>query len=226
LPWRPFIDVEGATVHRYDPTKGGRVVEHTEYWAVSGFQALLQLFKPGKGRPMDASSASSTAQFQAGVRLLTSTVLPISLSLLSASSLPSSPASTLRSAFVARAASDERRQVADIPASGLIFKDSINVEAFQDPKVQGVTLYISDFRRPLTERLAKDFFSDPSQASVACVRTGPVTMKNVRRGTGVVCEGKGPDAASREGRGFGREDLDTWQKPGFFPKVPSSFLSC
>jgi len=220
LPWRPFIDVEGATVHRYDPTKGGRVVEHTEYWAVSGFQALLQLFKPGKGRPMDASSASSTAQFQAGVRLLTSTVLPISLSLLSASSLPSSPASTLRSAFVARAASDERRQVADIPASGLIFKDSINVEAFQDPKVQGVTLYISDFRRPLTERLAKDFFSDPSQASVACVRTGPVTMKNVRRGTGVVCEGKGPDAASREGRGFGREDLDTWQKPGFFPKVP------
>jgi hypothetical protein len=43
-----------------------------------------------------------------------------------------------------------------------------------------VTIYISDFRRPLAERLAKDFFSDPAQASVACVRTGPVTMRKVR----------------------------------------------
>lgn len=37
--------------------------------------------------------------------------------------------------FVARAAED-RRQVADIPASGIIFKDSINIEAFRDPKVR------------------------------------------------------------------------------------------
>lgn len=43
-----------------------------------------------------------------------------------------------------------------------------------------MTIYISDFRRPLAERLAKDFFSDPSQAAVACVRTGPVAMKGVR----------------------------------------------
>lgn len=47
-------------------------------------------------------------------------------------------------------------------------------------QVDGVQIYISDFRRPLAERLAKDFFSDPSQAAVACVRTGPVTMKGVR----------------------------------------------
>ena len=33
-------------------------------------------------------------------------------------------------------------QVGDIPASGLIFKDSINIEAFRDPKVDGVTIYI------------------------------------------------------------------------------------
>lgn len=47
-------------------------------------------------------------------------------------------------------------------------------------QVKGVTLYVSDFRRPLTERITKDFFSDPSQTSVACVRTGPVTFDKVR----------------------------------------------
>lgn len=47
-------------------------------------------------------------------------------------------------------------------------------------QVKGVTLYVSDFRRPLTERIAKDFFSDPSQTSVACVRTGPVVFDKVR----------------------------------------------
>lgn len=33
-------------------------------------------------------------------------------------------------------AAEDRRQVADIPASGIIFKDSINIEAFRDPKVR------------------------------------------------------------------------------------------
>jgi catabolite regulation protein CreA len=45
--------------------------------------------------------------------------------------------------------------------------------------VDGVTIYIADFRRPLAERLQKDFFSDPSQASVACVRTGDVKMRGI-----------------------------------------------
>ena len=34
-----------------------------------------------------------------------------------------------------------------------------------------MTLYISNFQRPLAERLSKDFFSDPSYASVGCART-------------------------------------------------------
>ena len=38
-------------------------------------------------------------------------------------------------------------------------------------QVRGVTLYISNFQRPLTERLSKDFFNDPSYASVGCART-------------------------------------------------------
>ena len=42
--------------------------------------------------------------------------------------------------------------------------------------MKGVELYVSDFQRPLTERIAKDFFSDPAQSAVTCVRTGPVTL--------------------------------------------------
>ena len=40
----------------------------------------------------------------------------------------------------------------------------------------GVELYVSDFQRPLTERMTKDFFSDPAQAAISCVRTGKVTV--------------------------------------------------
>lgn len=68
------------------------------------------------------------------------------------------------------------RLIGEIAGSGIVFKDTLNVESFDDPKVQGVTLYISNFQRPLNERLAKDFFNDPSFASVGCAKTGPVSV--------------------------------------------------
>uniref|UniRef100_A0A7S2UP84 Uncharacterized protein n=1 Tax=Attheya septentrionalis TaxID=420275 RepID=A0A7S2UP84_9STRA len=78
----------------------------------------------------------------------------------------------------------ESRLVGEIKGSGLVFKDTLNIERFDDPKVQGVTLYISNFQRPLTERLQKDFFSDPSFASVGCAKTGPVKIAdNIAIGT-------------------------------------------
>ena len=63
----------------------------------------------------------------------------------------------------------DARTVGEIQGSGLVFKDTLKVEAFADPKVSGVTLYISDFQRPVTEKLAKgDIFSDPSQGGFSC----------------------------------------------------------
>ena len=67
----------------------------------------------------------------------------------------------------------------DIPASGIFFKDSLKIMAFEDPKVQGVVLYLSDFDRPLTEKLQKDFFSDPSSSSLTCVRTGQIIARDI-----------------------------------------------
>lgn len=74
------------------------------------------------------------------------------------------------------ATSGNSRLIGEIAGSGLFFKDTLTVESFDDPKVQGVTLYISNFQRPLSERLQKDFFSDPSTASVGCAKTGPVKV--------------------------------------------------
>lgn len=83
-------------------------------------------------------------------------------------------------------ASAESRMVGEIKGSGLVFKDTLNVESFDDPKVKGVTLYITNFQRPITEKIQKgDLFSDPSFASVGCAKTGPVSIAdNIAIGKG------------------------------------------
>ena len=69
------------------------------------------------------------------------------------------------------AVADSSRVVGSLSGSGLVFKDTLQIEAFPDPKVDGVHLYISNFQIPVTERISKaKFFSDPSDASVACAR--------------------------------------------------------
>lgn len=49
------------------------------------------------------------------------------------------------------------------PRTVLLFfwlQDKLNVEAFSDPKVKGVTLYLSDFSRPVADKLMNgDMFS-------------------------------------------------------------------
>ena len=88
----------------------------------------------------------------------------------------------------------DKRQIASITASGLVFKDKLIVDAFADPKVEGVTLYVSDFERPVVERVQKDFFSDPSQSGLACSRrAAPLKVGNVdtsAEGEDVVSEAK------------------------------------
>jgi CreA protein len=58
--------------------------------------------------------------------------------------------------------------------------NSIVVEAVADPKVQGVTCHISRFNRGLIDRLSKgNWFVDPSNSSIACQQTGPVTIGDI-----------------------------------------------
>lgn len=52
-----------------------------------------------------------------------------------------------------------REKVGEFAASGLLFKDTVEVVALDDPDVPGATLYLSEFKRSLADKVAKDFFS-------------------------------------------------------------------
>ena len=73
----------------------------------------------------------------------------------------------------------DSRDVGNMATSGFFFKDTLRISAFEDPKINGITLYLADFERPLTEKLAKDFFNDPSSSSLSCAQTGPINRNEI-----------------------------------------------
>ncbi|HEV7417163.1 CreA family protein [Tianweitania sediminis] len=63
--------------------------------------------------------------------------------------------------------------------------NDIIVEAIPDPEVQGVTCHISYFERGLVDRLQKgNWFEDPSDSSIACRQTGPITIGDINLSKG------------------------------------------
>lgn len=61
--------------------------------------------------------------------------------------------------------------------------NSIVVEAVQDPKVEGVTCHISHFERGFLDKVTQgNWFEDPSNASIACRQTGPITVGDIDTG--------------------------------------------
>ncbi|MCE6969330.1 CreA family protein [Cereibacter sphaeroides] len=60
--------------------------------------------------------------------------------------------------------------------------NDILIEAIPDPEVQGVTCHIAYFDRSIIDRLQQgNWFEDPSNASIACRQTGPVTVGDIDR---------------------------------------------
>jgi CreA protein len=61
--------------------------------------------------------------------------------------------------------------------------NDIVIEAIPDPKVQGVTCHVAYFDRSLIDRLSKgNWFEDPSNGSIACRQTGPITLGDIDKG--------------------------------------------
>ena len=55
--------------------------------------------------------------------------------------------------------------------------NAIVIEAIPDPKVAGVTCHIAYFDRSVLDRLSNgNWFEDPSNASIACRQTGPLSL--------------------------------------------------
>ena len=60
--------------------------------------------------------------------------------------------------------------------------NDIVIEAFADPKVQGVTCHVAYFERGLIDRLQKgNWFEDPSNSSISCRQTGAIEIGDIDR---------------------------------------------
>ena len=58
--------------------------------------------------------------------------------------------------------------------------NDIIVDAVSDPEIQGVTCHVSYFERGLIDRFQKgDWFEDPSDSSISCRQTGPITIGDI-----------------------------------------------
>ncbi|WP_151717989.1 CreA family protein [Gemmobacter serpentinus] len=61
--------------------------------------------------------------------------------------------------------------------------NDIVIEAFQDPKVAGVTCHLAYFDRSLIDRVSNgNWFEDPSYSAVDCTQTGAITLGDIDRG--------------------------------------------
>ncbi|KRB22852.1 MULTISPECIES: CreA family protein [Mesorhizobium] len=58
--------------------------------------------------------------------------------------------------------------------------NDIKIDAIKDPKVDGVTCHVAYFDRSVIDRLHKgNWFEDPSDSSISCRQTGPITIGNI-----------------------------------------------
>lgn len=58
--------------------------------------------------------------------------------------------------------------------------NDITIDAVTDPKVAGITCHVTYFDRSVIDRLKNgNWFEDPSNNSIACRQTGPVTIGDI-----------------------------------------------
>lgn len=61
--------------------------------------------------------------------------------------------------------------------------NDIIIEAIADPEVSGVTCHVAYFDRSVIDRLSQgNWFEDPSNSSIACRQTGPITLGDIALG--------------------------------------------
>lgn len=61
--------------------------------------------------------------------------------------------------------------------------NDIVIDAVADPKVKGVTCHLASFSRSMIDRLQKGkWFEDPSNASISCEQTGPISIGDIELG--------------------------------------------
>jgi len=61
-------------------------------------------------------------------------------------------------------------KIGEVATSGLMFKDSIEIDAFDDPTIKGISCYVTLAKRSMS-------LSDPTDSSLDCRKIGPVSGK-------------------------------------------------
>lgn len=61
--------------------------------------------------------------------------------------------------------------------------NEVKVQALSDPDVEGVTCHLAHFDRGFWDRVSKgNWFENPSNSSIACRQTGPITIGDIDMG--------------------------------------------
>lgn len=61
--------------------------------------------------------------------------------------------------------------------------NEIKIDSFEDEKIAGITCHIAHFDRGVIDRLRKgSWFENPSNGSINCEQTGPIVIKDIKRG--------------------------------------------
>lgn len=82
------------------------------------------------------------------------------------------------SALLASGSSAHAEKVGNVDVDWL--GNDIVIEAFADPKVQGVTCHVAYFERGLFDRIQKgNWFEDPSNSSISCRQTAEITVGDI-----------------------------------------------
>lgn len=80
--------------------------------------------------------------------------------------------------FLATTANAEKIGNVDVDWLG----NDIIIEAFSDPEVKGVTCHVAYFERGLIDRWQNgNWFEDPSNSSIECRQTGPISIGDIDR---------------------------------------------
>jgi len=79
--------------------------------------------------------------------------------------------------------SQAKEVIGKVSAKGLLSKDKIEVIAFKDPEVSGVTCYTTYYDRSWS-------FNDSTSSSISCRKTGPINITNVKNNQNVFSQSK------------------------------------
>ena len=55
FPWKPYIEVKGATDYTLHSTDNNRIIQHVETWDITGVEALALILSPGGRREREKS---------------------------------------------------------------------------------------------------------------------------------------------------------------------------